>query len=134
MWPNPSSEFQGFIMGSYITAFKPLIFINEMRQTSFSGCRYRIHVASHGIPGALGVPYRINHDIYGCFRPFFRRHASDTLHLKRIILLVNVTSFDNAVTSYVTSQCHTCIGHMTIYYKRATNASVRGVSVSSLVR
>ena len=44
-----------------------------------------------------------------------------------IILFVNVTSFNDAVMSYMMSQHHTCIGHMTIYYKRAANTSVRGV-------
>ena len=47
----------------------------------------------------------------------------DALRLKCIILFVDITSFDNAVTSYMMSQCCTCIGHMTIYYKRATNTS-----------
>ena len=62
------------------------------------------------------------------------RHTSDALHLKRAILFVNVTSFNDAVTSYVTSQCHMCIGHMTIYYKRTANTSVKGVSISLSVR
>ena len=64
---------------------------------------------------------------------FLRRHTSDVLCLKRIILFVNVTSFDDAVMSYMMSQHCTCIGHMTVYYKRAANTSVGGVSVSSLV-
>ena len=90
---------------------------------------YHIYVASHGTPGALGVPYPIHHVIYG---RFLRKCASDTLCLKHVILFVDVTSFNDAVTSYVTSQHCTCIGHMTIYYKRAANTSVGGVSVSSL--
>ena len=63
----------------------------------------------------------IGHIIYGCFGPFLGAHALDMLCLRHIILFVNVTSFDDAVMSYVTSQHCTCIGHMTIYYKRATN-------------
>ena len=64
---------------------------------------------------------------------FLGRHALDTPCLKRVILFVNVISFNDAVMSYVMSQCCTCIGHMTIYYKRAANTLVGGVSVSSLV-
>ena len=54
------------------------------------------------------------------------RCALDAVHPKHIILFVNITLLNNAVMSYVTSQHHTCIGHMTIYYKRAVNASVGG--------
>ena len=93
-----------------------------------------IYVALHGTPSTLGVPYHINHIIYIHFRPFLRRHALDMLHLKHVILFVNVTSFDDAVTSYMTSQHCRCIGHMTVYYKRAANTLVGGVSVSLLVR
>ena len=46
--------------------------------------------------------------------------------LKCVILFADVMSLNNTVTSYVTSQHCICIGHMTIYYKRATNTSVRG--------
>ena len=87
------------------------------------------HRAEH--PGTLGVPYHINHINYGRFRLFLRRCTSDAPCLKCIILFVNVTSFDNTVTSYTTSQHCMCIGHMTIYYKRAASTSVGGVSVSS---
>ena len=45
----------------------------------------------------------------------------DVLHLKRGILFVNVTSFNNAVTSFMMSQCHTCISHVTIYCTKAAN-------------
>ena len=72
-------------------------------------------------PSTLGVPYYICHIKYDCFRLFLRRCASDMPCLKRVILFVDVTSFSNAVTSHVMSQHHMCIGHMTIYYKRATN-------------
>ena len=90
-------------------------------------------VASCGTPDALGVLFHINHSIYGSFRLFLRRHASDAPHLKCVILFVNITSFSDAVTSYVMSQPYTCNGHVTIYYKRAANTSVGGVSISSLV-
>ena len=90
-------------------------------------------MALHGTPGTLDVPYHINHINYGHFRLFLRRCASDMLCLKHVILFVDVMSFDDAVTSYMMSQCHTCIGHMTIYYKRAANTLVGGVSVSSSV-
>ena len=72
--------------------------------------------------------------IMAIFGVFLKRHALDVSHLKCIILFVDITSFNNAVMSYVTSQHHTCVGHMTVYYKRATNASVGGVTVSSSVR
>ena len=37
---------------------------------------------------------------------------------KRITKFVDVTSFDDAMMSYVMLPCHTCVGHVTIYYKR----------------
>ena len=52
--------------------------------------------------------------------------ASDRAHPKHVILFANVMSFNDAVTSYVMSQHHMCIGHMTFYYKRAANTSVGG--------
>ena len=62
--------------------------------------------------------------IYSHFRQFLGGHASDVAHPKRVILFANVTSLNSAVTSYVTSQHCTCIGHVTFYYKRATDTSV----------
>ena len=50
----------------------------------------------------------------------------DNLHLKHIILFVNVTSFNNAMISHDVMALQ-CIGHMTIYYKRATNTLVKAV-------
>ena len=82
-------------------------------------------VASCATPGALGGPYCINYINYGHFGVLSRRHASDVLCLKRIISFINVTSFNDAMMSYMTSQCCTCVRHMTIYYKRAMNTSVR---------
>ena len=41
----------------------------------------------------------INHIIYGHFRPFLGRHASDVPRLKRIILFVDVTSFAHALVT-----------------------------------
>ena len=64
---------------------------------------------------------------------FLKTHTLDTLLLNHVILFVDVMSFNDAVTSYMTSQHHMCIGHMTIYYKRAANTLVGGVSVSSSV-
>ena len=86
--------------------------------------KHYTYVASRGTPSTLGEPYRINHVIYVCFRPFLGRRASDTPCLKCVILFVYVTSFDDAVMSYMMSQHRTCIGHMTVYYKRATNTSM----------
>ena len=42
---------------------------------------------------------------------------------ERIILIAEGTSLNGTVMSYVTSQCCTCIGHVTFYYKRATDTS-----------
>ena len=92
-----------------------------------------IYVVLCGTPGALGGPYHINHINYSHFGVFLRRCTLDMLHLKCIILFVNVTSFNDAVTSYMTSQHCTCIGHVTIYYERAVNILVGGVSASLLV-
>ena len=99
-------------------------------------CTYVAHicVASCGTPGALGGSYRINHINYSCSGLFLRRRALDMLCLKHVILFVDVTSFNDAVMSYVTSQHYRCVGYVTIYYKRSANTSVGGVSVSSLVR
>ena len=91
-----------------------------------------IYVASRGTPGTLGGPYRINHVNYSHFGVFLRRRASDMPCLKRVILFVDITSFNDAVTLYMMSQCRTCVGHVTVYYKRAMSTSVGGVSVSSL--
>ena len=90
------------------------------------------HCVEH--PSTLGVPYHINHINYGHFSLSLRRHTSDMPCLKRVILFANITSFNDAVMSYITSQCCMCVGHMTMYYKRAANTSGGGVSVSSLVR
>ena len=70
-------------------------------------------MASCRTPSALGVPLP-HYIIYSHFRE------------AHIIFFVYVTLLNDAVMSYVMSQCRTCIGHMTIYYKRAANASVGG--------
>ena len=46
--------------------------------------------------------------------------------LKCVILFSDVMSLKGTVMSYMTSQHFTCIGHMILYYKRPTNASVGG--------
>ena len=85
-------------------------------------------VALCGTPGALGGPYLLSHINYGCLGVFSRRHALDVPHLKCVISFVNVTSFNNAMMSYVMSLCRMCAGNVTIYYKRAMNTLVRAVS------
>ena len=65
-------------------------------------------VALCGTPSTLGGPYHVNHINYGHFLSILKRHASDVPHLKHIILFVDVTPFNDAVTSYVTSQHCTC--------------------------
>ena len=67
--------------------------------------------------------------IFGCSGQFLGEHTLDAACLKHVILFADVTLLNGTVTSYVTSQCHTCIGHMTFYYKRATNTSVGGSSI-----
>ena len=42
--------------------------------------------------------------------------------------------FEEAVTSYVMSQCCTCIGHVTFHYKMSANSSVRILACCSSVR
>ena len=83
-------------------------------------------------PGALGGPCHVNYIKLQPFWVFSRRHASDAPRLKRIISFVDVRSFNDAMTSYVTSRHHTCIGHVTIYYKRAMNTSVKAVRFNSV--
>ena len=49
------------------------------------------------------------------------------LCLKHVILVVYVTSFNDTMMSYMTSWHCMCVGHVTIYYKRAVNTSAKGV-------
>ena len=78
-------------------------------------------VALCGTPSTLGVPLLC----YSCLSTAVLGNFG-WVHPKRIILFVNVMSLNGAVMSYVMSQCCTCIGHVTFYYKRATKASVGG--------
>ena len=64
--------------------------------------------------------------VYGHFRQFWGGCASDVVHPKRVILFANVTLLKGAVMSYVMSQHCMCIGHVSFYYKRSTDASVGG--------
>ena len=64
--------------------------------------------------------------VYGRFRQFCGGCALDVPCPKCIILFADVTSLKGTVTSHVTSQCCTCIGHVTFYYKRSANTSVQG--------
>ena len=135
---SPSTQFLGVIVDNSLSwkghcdyLYSKLnvnrCLISRLKHLLPFSCLHNIYMWHHvEHPGVLGVPYHIHHINYICFRLFLRRRASDALHLKRIILFVNVTSFDDAVMSYMTSQHCTCIGHMTIYYKRATNTSVGG--------
>ena len=71
--------------------------------------------------------------VYGHFRQFWGGHALDAACLKRVILFANGTSLKGAVMSYVMSQHCMCIGYMTFYYKRSTDASVGGLVCCSSV-
>ena len=84
-------------------------------------------VASCGTPSTLRVPLLHYPCLFTAILGNFREHTLDAACPKCVILFAHVTSLNDAVTSYVTSQCHMCTGHVTIYYKRAANASVRGV-------
>ena len=64
--------------------------------------------------------------VYGHFRQFWGGHTLGAVRLKSIISFAEVTSSKGTVMSYVMSQCCTCIGHMTFYYKRSADASVGG--------
>ena len=62
-----------------------------------------------------------------CLWPFYTilgGHTLDTARLKCIILFADITSLNNAVTSYVMSQCRMCSGHVTFCYKRSAKTSV----------
>ena len=48
-------------------------------------------------------------------------------------LISDVTSLKGTVMSYVTSQCHTCVCHMTFYYKRSADALVGVLACCSSV-
>ena len=87
-----------------------------------------IYVALRTTPSTLGGPYGINHTNYDHFGVFSRRHGSDMPCLKCVISFVEVTSFNDAMMSYMMSWHCTCIGHMTIYYKKVTNTSIRADS------
>ena len=71
--------------------------------------------------------------IYGHFRQFLGGCTSDAVRPKNVILSANVMSLNSAVMSHVMSQCHTCIGHMTFYYKRATDTLVGVLACCSSV-
>ena len=66
----------------------------------------------------------ITHIFLQPFWTILGRHTLDTACPKHVILFANITSSNDTVTSYVMSQHRKCIGHVTIYYKRATNTSV----------
>ena len=57
-----------------------------------------------------------------------------TLRARCIILFADVTSLKGTVTSYVTPQHCTCIGHMTFYYKRSADTSMGVLACCSSVR
>ena len=64
--------------------------------------------------------------VYSHFRQFCGRCTLDVARPKHIILYADITSLKGAVTSYMTSQHCTCIGHVTFYYKRSANTLVGG--------
>ena len=91
------------------------------------------YVALRRAPGALGVPLPHYSYLVWPFKAILGRHALDTVHLKRVILFADVTSLNDAVMSCVMSQHRMCAGHMSIYYKRATNTSVGVIACCSSV-
>ena len=60
--------------------------------------------------------------------------ALDAACLKCVILFANVMSLNDTVMSHVMSQHSMCIGHVTIYYKRATNTLVGILACCSFIR
>ena len=64
--------------------------------------------------------------IYGCLRQFLGGRVLDAVHLKHVILFADVMLLNGTVMSYVISQHCMCIGHMSFYYKRATDTSMGG--------
>ena len=85
---------------------------------------YMWHHAEH--PALWVYCCRVTHIFLRPLWAVLGRCASDTACPKRVILFANATSLNDAVTSYVMSQCCMCIGHMTIYYKKAANTLVGG--------
>ena len=131
VWASPKCgrcEHRRYECGRYIT----LNFCDKTHSICIkcgqkSSCRLWLQGHAQICGGGCGITQNTQRS--GCafatllpsFTPILGRHALYAVHPKHIILLVNVTSLNNAVTSYVTSQHCTCIGHVTIYYKRAAN-------------
>ena len=89
-----------------------------------------IYVVLCRTPGALGVLL----PCYSCLSmAILGGHALDAVRSKHVILFANVMSLNNAVTSHVMSQHHTCIGHMTFYYKMPANTSVGVLACCSFI-
>ena len=69
----------------------------------------------------LPVPPVFHHHVIVVFLWWFwaiLHYPSGMLHQKHITWLADVTSLNDAVTSYMMSLCHMCVGHVTFYYKR----------------
>ena len=80
-------------------------------------------VALCGTPGTLGAPL----SRCSCLSTaVLSNFGVGMLQARRVILFANVMSLKGAVTSYVMSQHHTCVGHVTFYYKRAADTLVGG--------
>ena len=91
-------------------------------------------VASCGTPSTLGGPYHINYIKLWLFWGIFQETRFGHATYEACHLVCHITSFNDAVTSYMMSQHHMCIGHMIIYYKRAANTSVKAVRFDSVTR
>ena len=121
---QPKSPFQCFVMHNcwccWCHLCKPLLATGLNIETSY--LVYMWHCVEHP---ALRVHHcHVTHVLLWPFWAILGRCALDVVRLKHVILFADVTSLNDAVMSYVTSQHHTCVGHVTIYYKRATNTSV----------
>ena len=75
------------------------------------------HPAIQVIP-VLGFAAILGNSVFTCFG-----HAAS----KALLLFLDVTSSEGAMTSCVTSWHCTCTGHMTFSYKRSADASFRAL-------
>ena len=102
---------------------------NEVNtENSNAGGSEDIYADTNPVLNSLVLLVKIEHVDGRPIEPDILTEAAfkDVAHPKCIILFADVTSLNDAVTSYVMSQHPVCIDHMTFYYKRSINARMRG--------
>ena len=96
MWPNSLHTMQYIESLCHISSYSLLI--------------PYLWIAWNTWHSGLPLPHYSRH--LWLFWAILGRHALDAVCLECVILFVNVTLFNDAVMSYMTSQCHMCIGHV----------------------